>query len=251
MLLEYTKKLQKSLPYLDEIKDSHDVVAYYMILMNYESSKKMIEYNVGIFRATCSAEESVEKETIEPPGEIKNFIKGWKYEMSGYYCDNIKRKRHGLIANGLDSYTHITSPIRRIVDLINLIELQRELGLFSSISATLFAQTWLEKIEYINNSSKAIKKVQHNCLLLHTLTNRPQKDVMYKGYVLEKIYLCEKVDGCKNKVIKYNVYIPSLNMVSSFKTDNADIKMYTQREFILRLIVSEDNLRKKIRLQIV
>ena len=245
VLLEYTKHLQKNLPYLDEINDSHDVVAYYMILMNYESSKKMIEYNVGIFRATSSAEKSIQEETIEPPGEIKNFIKGWKYEMSGYYCDNKERKGHDLIANGLSSYTHITSPIRRIVDLINLIELQLELGLFSSISSCLFAKNWLEKIEYINHSSKAIKKVQQNCLLLHTLTNTPQKDVIYKGYVLEKSA------GCKNKLIKYNVYIPSLNMVSSFKTDNANIQMYSQREFILRLIVSEDDLRKKIRLQMV
>ena len=245
VLLEYTKHLQKNLPYLDEINDSHYVVAYYMILMNYESSKKMIEYNVGIFRATSSAEKSIQEETIEPPGEIKNFIKGWKYEMSGYYCDNKERKGHDLIANGLSSYTHITSPIRRIVDLINLIELQLELGLLSSISSCLFAKNWLEKIEYINHSSKAIKKVQQNCLLLHTLTNTPQKDVIYKGYVLEKSA------GCKNKLIKYNVYIPSLNMVSSFKTDNANIQMYSQREFILRLIVSEDDLRKKIRLQMV
>ena len=246
VLMEYTRHLQKQFPYLDEIKDSHDVVAYYMIVMNYESSKKMIEHNVGIFRATSSSEKSTQEEIIEPPGEIKNFIKGWKYEMSGYYCDNKERKGHALIANGLSSYTHITSPIRRIVDLINLIELQRELGLFSSISATIFAQTWLEKIDYINHSSKAIKKVQQNCLLLHTLTNVTQKDLVYKGYVLEKIYLF-----CKNKLSKYNVYIPSLNMVSSFKTDNASIKMYTQCEFIVRLIVSEDNLRKKIRLQMV
>ena len=246
VLMEYTRHLQKQFPYLDDIKDSHDVVAYYMIVMNYESSKKMIEHNVGIFRATSSSEKSTQEEIIEPPGEIKNFIKGWKYEMSGYYCDNKERKGHALIANGLSSYTHITSPIRRIVDLINLIELQRELGLFSSISATIFAQTWLEKIDYINHSSKAIKKVQQNCLLLHTLTNVTQKDLVYKGYVLEKIYLF-----CKNKLSKYNVYIPSLNMVSSFKTDNAAIKMYTQCEFIVRLIVSEDNLRKKIRLQMV
>ena len=252
VLLEYTKHLQKRLPYLDEIKDSHDVVAYYMILMNYESSKKMIEYNVGIFRATSSLKRKEEtEETNEPPSEIKNFIKGWKYEMSGYYCNNAERTRHELIANGLDSYTHITSPIRRIVDLINLIELQRELGLFSSILASRFAKDWLEKIEYINKSSKAIKKVQQNCLLLHTLTNVTQKDVIYKGYVLEKIYLCENQSACKNKLIKYNVYIPSLNMVSSFKTDNDHIQMYTQCEFILRLIIDEDNLRKKIRLQIV
>ena len=83
-------------------------------------------------------------------------------------------------------------------------------------------------------------------LLLHTLTNVTQKDVVYKGYVLEKIHLF-----CKNNLIKYNVYMPSLNMVSSFKTENADIQMYSQCDFILRLIIDEDNLRKKIRLQIL
>ena len=248
VLLDYTKHLQKHLAYLDEIKDSHDVVAYYMILMNHRCSRKMIEYNVGIFRATssCSVEKSMEETNEnEPPGEIKNFIKGWKYEMSGYYCDNKERKGHALIANGLDSYTHITSPIRRIVDLINLIELQRTMGLFSSSQANLFAKGWLEKIEYINKSSKAIKKVQQNCLLLYTLINTTQKDVVYKGYVLEKTTIC------KNNLFKYNVYIPSLNMVSSFKTDNPSIKMYTQCDFILRIIIAEDNLRKKIRLQLL
>lgn len=214
--------------------------------MNYESSKKMIQHNVGIFRATCcSSAKKYREEPNEAPSEINNFIKGWKYEMRGYYCDNKERKSHDLIANGLESYTHITSPIRRIVDLINLIELQRELGLFSSLSSILFAKNWLEKIDYINKSSKAIKKVQQNCLLLHTLTNTPKKDVVYKGYMLDNIGIC------KNNLSKYNVYIPSLNMVSSFKTDNATIQMYTKCDFILSLIVSEDDFRKKIRLQIL
>lgn len=245
ILFEYTRHLQKKLQYLDDIKDSHDVVAYYMIMMNYESSKKMIEYNVGIFRATSLAKST--EENIEPPSEIMNFIKGWKYEMSGYYCDNVERKGHELIANGLTSYTHITSPIRRIVDLINLIELQREFGLFSSSTATLFAKNWLYKIDYINKSSKSIKKVQQNCLLLHTLMNVTQKDVIYKGYVLEKNIVYKNI----NNLIKYNVYIPSLNMVSSFKTENDNIQLYKECEFILRIIIDEDNLRKKIRLQII
>jgi hypothetical protein len=77
------------------------------------------------------------------------------------------------------------------------------------------------------------------------LTNVTQKDVVYKGYVLEHMGMC------KNNLIKYNVYIPSLNMVSSFKTDNADLQLYSQSDFIIRLIVSEDDLRKKIRLQVL
>ena len=243
ILLEYTKKLQKQIPYLDEIKDSHDVVAYYMIFMNYESSKKMIEYNVGIFRATSFAKST--NETIEPPNELKNFIKGWKYEMNGYYCDNMEIKGHELIANGLSSYTHITSPIRRIVDIINLIELQRELGLFESSNSTLFAKDWLKKIEYINKSSKAIKKVQQNCVLLFRLINNPQTGRSYKGYVLEK------TKYCKYDLIKYNVYIPELNMVSYFKTSNKDIQLYSQCDFIVCIIVKENILKKKIRLQLI
>ena len=68
---------------------------------------------------------------------------------------------------------------------------------------------------------------------------------MYKGYLLEHMGIC------KNNLIKYNVYIPSLNMVSSFKTDNQQLEMYSHCEFTLRLIIDEDNLRKKIRLQIL
>ena len=123
-LFEITKHLQSINPYMELLQDSHDIIAYYMIMMNYECSKLIVEKNVGILRATRENKMKnkqnqikTEKENEKIPNEIKNFVKGWQSETSGYYCDvkdNSVNKSHTLIGAGLETYTHITSPIRRI-----------------------------------------------------------------------------------------------------------------------------------------
>ena len=273
-LFTVTKYIQQINPYLNDIKDSHDIVAYYMIMMNYECSKKMIEKKIGILRITRENEKINEKmkeqndnfkfnfnfnKTQETqliiPAEIKQFINIWHSELSGIYCDTntsySTQKGHSLIANGLPSYTHITSPIRRLVDLINLIEIQKSLNLIDlNDNANDFCKRWIENIDYINESTKSIKRVQQNSILMNALSCSTQiqsQNDIYNGFIIEKIIL----NDCDNKIFsfKYNVYIPSLKTISSFKSNDKTLPIYSQHNFIIKIFLDELTYKNKVRLQ--
>ena len=64
----------------------------------------------------------------------------------------------------MKSYIHITSPIRRLVDLLNQMSMMQHLGNTElSIEASAFLLKWIQKIEYINTSTKNTRKVQTEC----------------------------------------------------------------------------------------
>ena len=48
---------------------------------------------------------------------------------SGKYTNYQENNGHELINAGLDNYVHITSPIRRLVDLLNMLKIQEKLNL--------------------------------------------------------------------------------------------------------------------------
>ena len=52
-LFKYIQLLNKHRPFQRNIRDSHDVIAYMMILMNSISGKKLLEFKTGIFRSLC------------------------------------------------------------------------------------------------------------------------------------------------------------------------------------------------------
>jgi hypothetical protein len=105
------------------------------------------------------------------------------------------------------------------------------------------------KVDFINTSTKSIKKVQNNCLLL-TLYLKNKDSRKKQQYVIG--YLFDKVDTDINKKNKhkytYTVYIPDYKMMSTFKS-NELIKPYSTAQFTLHLFMDEDNLKQKIRLQ--
>ena len=291
-LLKVTEGMQKKTPLLETIENSHDIVAYYMILMNYECSKKMLEHQIGIYRLTTKNETNETNEingnalpcaiqpssSIEIPNEISNFLKVWNCNVRGFYCnyatiknkyDNNEDIKHEMIsANGLNIYTHITSPIRRIVDLINLIELQKNSGIIQfSIDAQLFSSEWINKCNYINEVTQKIKKVQSNCTLLHELFNsyiNTNKDNHhYEGYIIEQL------QGHNNNNNKYNVYIPYLKSVFIYKTNSNDrnngnnrnnsnnstlgvpMPLFGKQKFIIKVFIEENTFKQKIRLQLL
>ena len=67
-------KLCKKYKYIKDIKDSHDLIAFLMILMNFESAKKMINYSDGIYR-TLKMKECDKLNTKDIASEVFNFNK--------------------------------------------------------------------------------------------------------------------------------------------------------------------------------
>jgi exoribonuclease R len=139
--------------------------------MNVESAKSMNKRadksNNIVYRAT----KKIERPEGKPiPTDLKEYI----YDYAGEYT--LTKGRHETMDK--EYYIHITSPIRRIVDTMNMMTFQ--LLLYPDMETNLFYEQWFQKIDYINETCKAIKKTQLECELLDLCVNNP--------YVLEKEY---------------------------------------------------------------
>jgi exoribonuclease R len=229
------------------------MVAYLMILMNYYCAKNLKKNNTGILLKNNI--------TTMPKGtwlhnESDNFIKSWYLSKSEYFgvmnkIDTTSNSPH--ISNHeslqLDAYTHITSPIRRIVDLLNLIDMQQIHNLFEfSKEARQFYNKWTSEdhILFINTNMKSIRKLQNECTLLDMFNNLPE--LIEKN--LNGVIIDIKNKTSLNKPPVYMVYIPELKITSKItKQTTKNYELYNQIKCKLYMFPDEYNIKQKIRLE--
>jgi hypothetical protein len=146
---------------------------------------------------------------------------------------------------GLDAYVHITSPIRRIVDLLNIIQLQKALNLtILSEKATQFLDSWLQNLDYINVTTRAIKRIQNDCTLLDTCFNNPAiLERLHDGYCFDKIV---RADG----LYQYIVYLHELKLTTRV-TIRESIENFEKRQWKLFVFNNEAKSKRKIRLSLI
>lgn len=248
-LFETSVQLSKKYKYISNIRNSHDVVCYLMIFMNYYCAQELLKSNNGIFRTTI-IRQSPPILPEQLPEDVKKYIQIWN-STSGQYIDIqtannnelTKYLRHELL--DIDAYIHITSPIRRLVDLLNMIKLQQNKGLIQlSDDATIFYDKWIAKIDYINITMRAIRKVQIDCTLLDACFNNPDiLDGIYDGYCFDKLV---RNDG----LYQYIVFLPELRLTSKV-TIREDLDNYEKRQYKLFAFTDEEKFKKKIRLQFI
>lgn len=247
-LLSLTKKMVTKYKYISSVKNSHDLVSYLMVLMNYHCAQNMLGFKNGIFRSAI-----IKKKIVLPrglPDEVEQFIKFWN-SSSGQYLnisdlptENMDSSiKHDLL--DVDAYIHITSPIRRLVDLLNIIQFQKNHNLFPlSKDADEFYGNWIKQMDYINTTVRLIRKVQNDCSLLDTCFNNPDVlDKTYDGYCFDKLV---RKDG----LYQFTVYLPLLKLVSRIIVRD-NLESYEQKQFKLFIFHNEEKFKKKIRLQLL
>ena len=249
-LFDVTVKLSKKYKYLNVIRNSHDLVSYLMILMNFHCAQKLLNHKNGIFRSTILKKNINIPNTV--PEDVTRFIKMWNSSCGQYVnladindlsYDSDKSLRHDLME--VDAYIHITSPIRRLVDLLNIIKFQQNFSIIKlSENAYNFYDKWLSDIEYINTTMRSIRKIQCDCNLLDLCINNPNTmEKIYDGYIFDKIIR-------NDLLFQYIVYLPELKMVSRI-TSRENLNNYDKCEFKLFLFNNEEKFKKKIRLQLI
>lgn len=245
-LFDITKKLSKKFKYINNIRNSHDIVCYLMILMNFHCAEELIKHKTGIFRSTIMRND-VKLDIPFPetvPEDVSKFIKIWN-SASGQYIDGsqIVDTRHETL--DLDAYIHITSPIRRLVDLLNIIKFQQLKGIIKlSDNVEHFYNKWIRELDYINVTMRSIRKVQCDCNLLDVCYNNPElMNKEYNGYLFDKI---NRNDG----LFQFIVYLPELKL-SSRITMRENIDNFTCKKFKLYLFNDEEKFKRKIRLHMV
>jgi exoribonuclease R len=243
-ILKTTRLLSNKYKYISKIDDSHDVVSYLMIFMNYHCGQNLMQFNNGIFRSTTNNTTNTNNIPETLPQDVSKFITIWN-SFSGQYIDFSKNisTRHDVLQ--MDAYIHITSPIRRLVDLLNMIQFQNNHKLLTfSNKAMQFYNKWLNELDYINTTMRSIKKVQNDCNLLSLCSNNPSVLLSeYDGYCFDKII---RNDG----LFQFIVFIPELK-ISSRIIIREDIENYKKCKFKLFLFHNEEKFKKKIRLQFI
>jgi exoribonuclease R len=233
--------------------DSHELVAQLMILMNHKVALKLSTYHTGVYRITelnQVTEKIISPEDVTTiqniPTMYASYITPNNDTYSGVYTTNTDTSQLEHKSLNLCAYVHITSPIRRLVDVLNSIVLQKSLSLLFSPDADEFYSCWTKdnNITYINKSMRNISKVQSSCKLLDLCLNLPLDSRNIQGY----IFGCRKTDI--NNVYKYDVYLPKLKMYSTVHSPSF-LANYGLHTFKIITFDLENTLKKKIRLQIV
>jgi len=176
------------------------------------------------------------------PESVKKFLKGWM-SSGGRYVNFANIAGHELL--DLEAYIHITSPIRRLIDLLNIMNLQDKLGICKySEKSKVFHEKWGESLEYINTTMRAIRKVQNDCSLLNMFADKKQLlEKEYDGFIFESI---ERNDG----LFQYLVYLPQLNMTNRI-TLRHKLLNNTSHIFKIFIFMDEERLKQKIRLEYI
>jgi hypothetical protein len=220
--------------------------------MNHECSKILKSKNRGIFRAATKKEinksdatsNATEKDNYKKAINSPDLIFILQNSI-GEYCSADAIKPHELIGKGLDSYVHITSPIRRIVDIINMLEMQYG-TVITSKKAEEFIISWLKQINLINIKTKAIRRLQNDVQLLKLYDDKNDNQI-YSGMVFARSDIITKND---NTLFKYRVYIPEIKLLTSLTIPHKIIN-YSMMDFTLHLFLDEIKMNKKVRLQLL
>jgi len=241
LLLSISTELTKNADYsyLSAIDDSHDVVAYFMLFMNHYCAKQLQTMSAGILRRT---------ESVSGPLINMDDI------FVGEYIDAAATQDANLLRHSalhLDVYTHITSPIRRIADLLNMLITQQSLNLYAfSQDAIAFYDKWTNKLNYVNETMRKIKRVQNDCELLHLCNkNEAMLDKTYDGYCFDKRKAMVAAAAAA-EMYEYSIYLPELRIVSRVRvTTELDMtKMYKCKLYMFH---NEEKYKRKIRVQII
>ena len=239
-------KENKTFNFIKKTEDSHDIVCNLMLIFNYYSASNLLSFGNGIFRTTQSKDNPVTLPE-ECPANLTTFLQFWHNTTGSYQkiadLNDLESLSHKLL--NMNQYVHMSSPIRRLVDLLNMIQFTKNHN-FTSFSekGLSFYNNWLKDLEYINVSTRSIRKLQSDCQLLYMVESNP--DLLgktFQGFCLDKLH---RNDG----LFQYVIYLPELKLTSRMIIKE-ELQNFQENQYSLYIFKNENNLKKKIRIQII
>lgn len=220
----YQELFRKTQKIQSKTENSHDVVSYWMIYMNTKCGEYMFKNKIGIYRSVFS-NISLNGNTIniidkDPKidTETKRFLHNWN-SISGQYIvfSEDANIEHELM--NLPSYVHITSPIRRLVDLLNQILFFSHFLLVKTISSSAeeFLKGWLSEIEFINERMKSTTKIERECEIIRKCLSNPNiLEKYHEAYIID---IRELKQDDFSWQYKYLLYLEKERIILTMKSE--------------------------------
>jgi len=224
------------------IHDSHDVVAHWMMKMNSLVGQLLAENKTGIFRKATPNETANKDKVLQIPlgipSETRRILETWASVSAEYVsCPDTMSTEHCVM--NLQNYVHITSPIRRLVDIINQIALNfilEDRNKFSE-GALEFLKMNMENIRHINENTRTIRKTQQECDTLYKLTENPDiSERNIHGIIVD-------IDEHLNKI---TAYLEELNMMITVHVE-VPTELYSYHMFRVYVFEDEYKIRQKLK----
>lgn len=223
------------------IADSHDVVAFWMVYMNTAAAKALYESKTGVFRSVIAGEVINNIPSNTGNDETRRVLESWKNTHSTYQLfDESSDVRHMTL--NVDSYVHITSPIRRTVDILNQICFHKDIMKATlSESALTFLHRHFENIEGLNNDVKSIQRVQMDCDMLYSCIHNPDiTENHHSGIVFNRTMVSDTK-------YRYTVYLNTVKRM--YMLDSTDLfDNYSTYLFKILLFDAENTGHRKMRI---
>ena len=224
------------------IRDSHDVVSYWMIFMNIQCAKQLRNKKCGIFRNSIIKNKDMIQHT-HLDHDTAQMLSMWNNVSSAYvmYNETEETFKHDVMNE--ECYIHITSPIRRLVDVLNQIAFYANvMDTQISPNARAFLENWVSKLDFLNTSMKSIRSIQNNCTLLFTCSRNPDAmNTTHRGILFN--------EHVEDKGYTYQVYLPNLKLTSKVFSEEK-CALFQYRTFSLFMFEDEYQTKRKIRVQL-
>lgn len=214
-LLELTKELDPS------VSESHGLVGFWMVLMNTYCGSHMFDHKVGIYRSVFSANpvtnflESPDNKDMSP--DTKRLVYNWSSMCGQYVIFSEGAKLDHELLN-IKTYAQMTSPIRRLVDLLNQMIFFTRFSLVTTMSedAICFLNEWTTSMDVLNEKMKSSLKVERECETMRKCLTRP--DMLIESH---DAYVIGIRDILVNNVCmyKHTLYLEKEKMILELKSE--------------------------------
>ena len=190
------------------IIDTHILIEKLMVLTNHKIAETLYNYDKNNTILRIHNNTNITNNIKVNNKKLEEFLKLKTYQ-SAIYEKNVDTPCHyGL---DLHLYTHFTSPIRRLSDIITHINIK------NYIEQKQLLEIQESEINHINDVNKSTKKLGFDYKII---------DLLYK-FKTDTIYKCEAyiIDFNKNKFV---IYIPEFNIEYKIKYYNESLdNLYT------------------------
>ena len=239
------------------ITDTHILVEKLMILANHKIAETLYKYdkNNTILRVHNNNNNDNNDINSTLNKITYNYLKMRTYNSAIYEKNVINPTHYGL---NINLYTHFTSPIRRICDIITHINIKNYLN---KQDLLIISQ---ENLDHINKVNKDIKKLYNDYKIVDLLDKYKNKsNIQCNAYIIDftlnKFILYIPKYNIEYKIKYYNNKLDNLYTIIKADTfleimyENT-IKKYNKYDLIkieLYFIENEDSLENKIKIKIL
>ena len=242
-LIKLTNHLNKKYKFLrnKNISDTHEAIEYIMIYMNIYCANLLKENNVGIFRYSDSSCEKTITVDTKIDIDLLTFL---NYENKSIY--SLRPNIHNMFD---DYYVHITSPIRRLVDILNMIQINKIIDRLEEREQEQYYNLMTNDMSLLNKNYSIIKKIQNQVKLLNILKNESQNNEsqnneskIYKGFIIDN----DDNDNNDDKT-NYQIWLPLIKTMYNYKTKEI-LQKFNYYYFKIYVFDNESNYKRKIKL---